>query len=139
VGADRVRFVDDLDELLELSDHVVLAAPLTAATRGMLGAERFARFRPGAHLVNIARGGLVDHDALLAALTDGRVGRASLDVTEPEPLPADHPLRAHPGVFLSPHVSWSGQTRFVEILLDNVGRWTAGEPLLNRVDLDQGY
>ena len=97
---------------------------------------------PGAHLVNIARGPLVDQDALLAALDSGRVARASLDVVDPEPLPADHPFYSHPNVRLSPHVSWSSPettSRTVELFVENLQRWQAGEPLQGTVDVSAGY
>jgi len=98
--------------------------------------------KPGAHLVNIARGGLVDSDALMKALDDGRLARASLDVAEGEPLPAGHPLYAHPGVRLTPHLSHSSNrtaNRTVEIFSENLARWRAGRPLEGVVDPAVGY
>ena len=85
-----------LEELLGQSDHVVIAAPATRRHPPPLDADAFAVIKPGAHIVNIARGSLVDQDALLAALDDGRVACASLDTLDPEPLPDGHPLYAHP-------------------------------------------
>ena len=99
-----VRMVESLAELLPACDHLVLAAPLTPRTYHLLDAEAFALVRPGMHLVNVARGGLVDHDALRRALDDGRVALATLDAVEPEPLPAGHWLYAHPAVRVSAHV-----------------------------------
>lgn len=93
----------DLAALLGSSDHVVLAAPATPQTRHLINAASLAQARPGLHLVNVARGSLVDQDALRAALDSGRVGWASLDVTEPEPLPDGHWLYQHPRVWLTPH------------------------------------
>lgn len=101
----------ELDELLKRSDHVVLAAALTPATRHLIGAAALAELRDGATLVNIARGGLVDHDALSTEAARGRI-RAGLDVTEPEPLPPDHPLLHLPNVVVVPHLgSASVRTR----------------------------
>ncbi len=136
------RVTADLDEILALADHLVLAAPGTARTRHLLDADAFAKVKPGVHVVNIARGTLVDQDALRAALDDGRVARASLDTVTPEPLPADHWLYAHPRVFLTPHSSWSSTAFFdaaIEIFVDNMHRYVAGEPLLHVIDRDEGY
>ena len=104
---ESVRIVADLEELLAEADHVVVAAPLTPATRHMLDDAAFALMKPGAHLVNIARGGLVDQDALKRALDSERVGLATLDCVDPEPLPAGHWMYAHPRVRLSAHISWA--------------------------------
>ena len=102
------RSCGSLPDLLAVADHLVLAAPATDATFHAINAESLRLLRPGAHLVNIARGSLVDQDALRGALDDGTVARASLDVTDPEPLPAGHWLYSHPQVFLTPHASWAG-------------------------------
>jgi phosphoglycerate dehydrogenase-like enzyme len=137
-----VELVRALDPLLREADHLVLAAPATAETRGLLGEKALALVKPGVHLVNVARGELVDQDALRRALDDGRVGLASLDCVEPEPLPAGHWLFAHPRVRLSPHVSWSGPgalDRLVEPFVENLRRYRAGEPLAGRVDPALGY
>ena len=102
-----VSLCPDLPTLLGRSDHLVVAAPATPATHHLLDDAAFAALKPGVHLVNVARGSLIDQDALLRALDDGRVAMASLDVVEPEPLPGGHPLYRHPSVRLSPHISWS--------------------------------
>ena len=102
-----VELAADLDDLLGSADHVVIAAPATAATQHLIDAAAFERMKPGAHLVNVARGTLVDQDALRAALDDGRVAMASLDTVDPEPLPEGHWMYRHPKVRLSAHVSWS--------------------------------
>ena len=94
------------------------------------------------HLVNVARGSLIDQDALLRALDDGRVARASLDVVEPEPLPAGHPFYSHPGVRLSPHISWSSPrtgARTLTLFADNLVRYRAGHELRGIVDTEAGY
>ena len=120
----------------------MIAAPSTAATRHWLDRDALACVRPGLHLVNVARGGLVDQEALREALEDGRVALASLDVADHEPLPAGHWLYNHPQVRLSPHISWS-MPGALDILLDsfteNLRRYIAGEPLIDRVDREQGY
>jgi len=137
-----VEVVADLDVALAGAHHVVVAAPLTAATRHLVGREAFAAMTPGVHLVNVARGGLVDQDALRVALDDGTVARASLDAVEPEPLPAGHWLYDHPAVRLSPHVSWSGPGAIATLMEDfvtNCRRRLAGEPLVNVIDPTVGY
>lgn len=137
-----VEMVASLDDLLPVADHLVVAAPATARTRHLLDAAAFERVKAGVHLVNVARGSLVDQGALIAALDDGRVAVASLDVCDPEPLPAGHPLYAHPSVRLSPHVSWVSHerlTRTLELFVAELHRYLAGEPPLHPVDLDEGY
>jgi phosphoglycerate dehydrogenase-like enzyme len=137
-----VEIAPDLGALLAAADHLVLAAPTTRETRHLIDAAALARVKPGVHLVNVARGGLVDHDALRAALDDGRVARASLDCVSPEPLPAGHWLFTHPRVKLSAHVSWSmpgALEILIEPFVENLRRFRAGAPLLHRVDLELGY
>ena len=98
--------------------------------------------KPGAHLVNVARGALVDQDALRAALDEGRVAMASLDAVEPEPLPDGHWMYGHPRVRLSPHVSWhmpGAVDLLLERFIDNLRRWRAGEPLTGVVDREAEY
>jgi phosphoglycerate dehydrogenase-like enzyme len=137
-----VEVVGSLDELLPDADHVVLAAPATPRTRHLLNAETLQLVKPGVHVVNIARGALVDQDALRAALDDGRVAMATLDTVEPEPLPEGHWLYSHPKVRLSAHVSWAspaGMARTLEIFVENLRRYAAGEPVQHVVDADEGY
>ncbi|WP_459206427.1 NAD(P)-dependent oxidoreductase [Pseudomonas sp. MLB6B] len=132
----------DLAELFAGSDHLVLAVPLTAATRGVIDQQVLSHARAGLHLINIARGGLLDQHALLHALDSGLVGRASLDVSDPEPLPDGHPLYRHPRVFLSPHtsaLSEDGHPAFLEAFIDNFHRYREQAPLANLVDLARGY
>ncbi len=137
-----VELVADLSALVSSADHLVVAASATPATRHLLGREAFSRAKPGLHLVNIARGSLVDQDALREALDGGRVARASLDVVDPEPLPAGHWLYAHPKVRLSAHISWS-MPGAIPLLFEsfalNLRRFLAGEALLGQVDLGEGY
>jgi phosphoglycerate dehydrogenase-like enzyme len=137
-----VEIAMDLPDILESADHLVLAAPATAATARLLDADAFSRMKPGVHLVNIARGSLVDQDALRAALDDERVALATLDTVDPEPLPDGHWMYSHPKVRLSAHVSWSSPRAFDRILAsftDNLRRFAAGEPLEGIVDPDEGY
>ena len=139
---DGVEIVRDVDALIARSDHLVVAAASTPQSRHLIDADRLARARPGLHLVNIARGGLIDQEALRVALDDGRVARASLDVCDPEPLPAGHWLYAHPSVRLSPHISWSmpgAMDALFESFHSNLRRYLADEPLEGIVDLEQGY
>jgi len=141
-SVEGVRMVSSLDELLRSSDHVVVAAPYTPRTHHLLDASAFGQMRDGVHLVNIARGGLVDQDALRAALDDGKVAMASLDTVDPEPLPEGHWLFSHPKVRLSPHISWSspeGGRRIFELFLENLDRYLQGKPLEGVVDKDERY
>jgi phosphoglycerate dehydrogenase-like enzyme len=137
-----VEIVTSLEELVGTADHVVLAAPATRATRGLFGPEVFAAMKPGAHLVNVARGALLREDALRAALDAGRVAMASLDAVEPEPLPAGHWMYTHPRVRLSPHLSWrmpGAADVLLERFIDNLRRWQAGAALTGVVDREAGY
>ena len=137
-----VSIAPSLAGLLGASDHVVVAAPATTATHHLVGADALAAIKPGAHVVNVARGSLVDQDALIAALDDGRVATASLDVCDPEPLPAGHPLYTHPKVRLTPHISWSSVAtleRTIGIFAENLRRYEVGDPLQGVVDVDAGY
>jgi phosphoglycerate dehydrogenase-like enzyme len=139
---DGVDVVGSLDELLPLADHLVVAAPATSATAHLLDADAFEKVKPGVHVVNIARGSLIDQDALRAALDDGRVACASLDVAEPEPVPAGHWLYDHPRVRLTAHVSWSAPGTFENLtryFLDNLDRYLHGQPLEGVVDISEGY
>ncbi|MEV5692210.1 2-hydroxyacid dehydrogenase [Micromonospora globbae] len=130
-----VRPISDVAELLPHADVVIVATPLTPETEGLVGKDFLARMADGALLVNVSRGRVVDTGALLAELSDGRL-HAALDVTDPEPLPADHPLWSAPNVLISPHVG--GLTaamapRVRRLLLDQIRRYEAGEPLANVV------
>ena len=139
---EQVRIVTSLEELLADADHVVVAAPETPATKHLLDDSAFACMKPDAHLVNIARGGLVDQDALERALESGQVGLATLDCVTPEPLPAGHWLYAHPRVRLSPHISWSAPDSYaglIETFIGNVGRYQRDEQLVSLVDPVAGY
>jgi glyoxylate reductase len=126
-----VRFVDG-DGLLARSDYVMLCLPLTDRTRGLIGARELSLMRPEATLVNIARGAIVDTTALTRALAEGRIAAAALDVTEPEPLPRDHPLLAMPNVVITPHLgSATVETRrkMAELSVENLLAGLRGAPL----------
>jgi phosphoglycerate dehydrogenase-like enzyme len=123
-----------LHDLLPIVDDLVLTAPLTDETRGLIGAAELAALRPGAHLVNVARGELIDESALVDALRSGRLGAAALDVFSTEPLPADSPLWDMPTVTVTPHSAGAtplAADRAAAIFLDNLGRWHRGETLVN--------
>jgi phosphoglycerate dehydrogenase-like enzyme len=137
-----IEVLDSLSELLHRADHVVLAAPATPQTHHLLDASALASLKPGAHVVNVARGSLVDQDALVDALDRGIVALASLDVVDPEPLPSGHPLYSHPGVRVSPHISWSSPDttqRTIELFIDNLRRYRSGQALHGVVDTAAGY
>ena len=137
-----VQPVATLEALAGQSDHLVLALPLTAQTALCVNAALLARARTGFHLINVARGGLVDQDALLDALDRGQVGFATLDVTTPEPLPRGHPFYSHPAIRLTPHLSWTGPAvsqNLARRIADNLNRFLGDRPLLDVVDADRGY
>jgi phosphoglycerate dehydrogenase-like enzyme len=130
-----VRGVADLDELLPSADVVVLVTPLSAETRGLLDARRLALLPDGALVVNVGRGAVLDTDAMIAEAASGRL-RAALDVTDPEPLPEDHPLWHCPGVLITPHVAGGAADFYpkaVRFTAAQIRRFAAGEPLRNVV------
>ena len=140
--ADEVCPPDDLPYLLAESDVVVLATPLTAETRGLIGERELHTMRPGSYLINIARGGVVNEPAMIAALRDGHLGGAGLDVFATEPLPSDSPLWDMPNVIVTPHVAASSDRymrRVEELVCDNLRRYLEGQPLRNAVDVGRGY
>jgi phosphoglycerate dehydrogenase-like enzyme len=133
---------DELPAALGSADYVVLAAPLTDATRGLIDATTLAAMRPTARLINVARGELVVESDLVAALRSGTIAGAALDVFDDEPLPPASPLWDLPNAIVSPHMSgdligWRDQ--LVTLFVENLRRFVAGEPLRNVVDLSLGY
>jgi phosphoglycerate dehydrogenase-like enzyme len=152
-GLGRVARADDPDlgsvlpmsslaEALTGADFVVLAAPLTPETRGMIDARAIAAMKPGARLINVSRGPLVVQDDLVEALAEGRLGGAALDVFVDEPLAGSSPLWHLPNVIVSPHMSgevvgWRAE--LVALFVDNLSRYLAGQPLRNVVDKTRGY
>lgn len=131
-----------LDEMLSQSDYVVLAAPVTSGTRGLIDASRLARMKPEACLINVGRGPLVDEAALIQALREKTIGGAALDVFEEEPLPADSPLWNLENLLITPHTAglteklWERHYQFIS---ENLRRYMKGEPLLSVVDKKRGY
>ena len=124
-------------------DWVILAVPATAETEGMIGTDELAAMKPGSAIINIARGSVIVTDALVAALRSGPLAHAFLDVTDPEPLPADHPLWTLPNAHISMHLSGKAQNRMfprsIDRFIDNLARWHRGEPVEPQVDLSRGY
>ena len=139
---DELWSADQLDRLLAESDIVILCVPLNSQTQGMIAAPQPARTRCGAILVNGARGPVVVEQDLVAALQSGYLGGAGLDVTEVEPLPAESPLWGMPNVIITPHVGAQSATRAddtTNLIGENLRRYFAGKPLINRVEKQLGY
>lgn len=137
-----VELLDDLASLVAQADDVVLALPATDATRNIVDADLLAHARPGVHLVNVARGSVLDQTALVSALDEGRVGYATLDVTEPMPLPNGHPLWTHPRVLLTPHLASNYVTvrgTLFDKIAANLDRFVRGETPADLVDRAAGY
>lgn len=133
-----VQRAADVQALLASADHLVLAAPASDATRHVINARTLAHAKPGLHLINLARGSLIDQQALLQALDDGQLALASLDVTDPEPLPAGHPFYSHPRVRLSPHTSANTPQVYhnlAALLARNVAHFQHGRRLENQLPL----
>jgi phosphoglycerate dehydrogenase-like enzyme len=132
----------ELQAMLALCDWLVLAVPLTAETRRLIGAQELSAMKPNAFLVNVARGPVVDEQALVAALRSGALAGAGLDVFEREPLPPESPLYDLANVILTPHVAGSSvcyNERLTRLFADNLRRYLAGEPLWNVIDRERGY
>lgn len=133
---------DEFEDLLPRADVVFSAVPHTPATEGMIGARQFELMKQGVYLINISRGKIVDTDALVAALEGGKVRAAGLDVTDPEPLPADHPLWTMANVTITPHVATVSDRiaeRRMQLLRENIARFATGRPLRNVVDKQARY
>ncbi|MGJ8725387.1 MAG: D-2-hydroxyacid dehydrogenase [Roseibacillus sp.] len=144
-SADYIERVGKPDELLEMlpeADVVALAVPLVPATENLLNAKAFAAMKQGSYLINIARGKVVNTEAMMEALKSGQLAGAGLDVTEPEPLPEGHPLWSIPNVIITPHIAGKSEVtnqRRSALTVENLRRFGAGEPLLNVVDKEAGY
>lgn len=139
---DAVYPVARLRDALAEGDFVVVVVPLTEATRGLIGPGELAALKPTAYFINIARGPVVDQDALIAALKEGRIAGAGLDVFEQEPLPADSPLWDLPNVLITPHIAgWAADylDNCLKIFRTNLELFLAGKPLATQVDPDRGY
>lgn len=139
---DEMVALDDLHNVLPRADYVCIHVPLTDKTRHFFGQDELKRMKPSAILINTARGGVVDEDALANALTNKQIGGAYFDVFEKEPLTKDSRLWGLPNFVISPHVSDSvadWQDRFIDFFLTNLERWRTKQQLLNIIDLSQGY
>lgn len=140
-GVDHIGSPDELHTLLPQADHVAICCALTPETYHLFSDPEFHLMRPSAFIHNVTRGGIIDHDALVRALRAEAIAGAGLDVTEPEPLPAGHPLWQMPNVLLTPHTSGHSphsDRRMFDLLKENLRRFAAGEPLLNVVDKQVG-
>ena len=138
----EVWSVERLPEMLARADVVVLAAPYTAETRHLIGTEAFAAMKDDAYLIAVSRGGLVDEDALIATLKSGKLAGVGFDVSETEPLSADSELWNFENIVITPHLagsSWQKESRCIDILVDNLGRFQRGEELRNIVNKQAGY
>ncbi len=142
--ADELYLSDRLDELLPRADVVAMALPNTPATVRIIDARRLSLMKEGAYLINVGRGTAVDTEALCDAAESGHLGGAALDVTDPEPLPAGHRMWKIENILVTPHISGYFHMRetydnMVELMIENVRRYAAGEELKNRVDRETGY
>jgi phosphoglycerate dehydrogenase-like enzyme len=138
----HIHAIDELHDCLARADYVVLITPLTAQTRNLFGAEEFAAMNPHARFLNIGRGALVVEEALLAALQEGRIAGAALDVFVEEPLPSQSSFWSAPNCLVSPHMSGDyaeHEAVMADQFIDNWKRYLAGEPLVNVVDKDLGF
>jgi phosphoglycerate dehydrogenase-like enzyme len=139
---EQVFSSSQIDELLSQSDYVILAAPLTPATRGLMNSARFAKMKPDGCLINVSRGALVDEAALGQALREKKIGGAALDVFAQEPLPPDSPLWDLENLIITPHTAalteklWE---RHYKLFSENLRRYIAQQPLLAVVDKQRGY
>jgi phosphoglycerate dehydrogenase-like enzyme len=141
-GVTKIVSGDAWQTLLPNADYVVIAAPLTAETRGMIDAAALRAMRSSAYLVNIARGAIIDEAALLTALREGWIAGAALDTFETEPLPPESPFWSLPNVFITPHCSALSprlRQRAIALFLDNLTRYQKRQPLRNVVDKEAGY
>lgn len=144
-GPDFVSYVglpDELPKLASEADFVVNTVPLTPQTKGIFNAALFAKMKSTAYLINIARGGSVVTTDLIEALKSGKIAGAALDVTDPEPLPADHPLWKAPNVIITPHVASDSDLGFdaqLQVVRENLRRYSAGDKMLSVVDVTRGY
>lgn len=140
--ADRVYPPGQLQELLAESDFVVLALPLTKETRGLIGEKELRGMKPGAYLINVARGAIVDEPALIRALEEKWIAGAGLDVFAMEPLPPESRIYELPNVIFSPHISGEMpdyEARATEVFCENLRRYLAGEPFVHEVDREKEY
>jgi phosphoglycerate dehydrogenase-like enzyme len=138
----NVQLLPDVPSVVAQADHLLVAVPATPSTRNLIDDALLAQVKPGAHLINVARGSVVDQEALIRALDEGQLGFATLDVTEPEPLPEGHPLYSHPKVRLTPHISSNYtlvRNRLLDKIKDDISRFARGEVPSDVVDPERGY
>ena len=134
--------LDRFHEMLGVSDIVVICAPLTSDTEGMFDDAAFEAMQSHALLINVTRGRIMDEDALVMALRDGKIGGAGLDVTPQEPLPVDHVLWTLPNVVITPHTAGGSPNRddrLLELIMCNIERFRRGDPLLSEIDKRKGF
>jgi len=139
---DQLYPLAELHAMLQQSDYVIIAVPLTAQTENLIGEPELRVMRPHTYLVNVARGRVLDEKGLIRALKEGWIAGAGLDVTQEEPLPADSPLYSMPNVILTPHISGESvhyEKRLTALFADNLRRYCTGEELLNCYDSERGY
>lgn len=139
---DEIYLTEEMDEVLKLSDYIVITLPATNKTKGIISKEKIALMKPNSFLVNIGRGELIDQEALVDALKENRIGGAGLDVMTPEPLPDDNPLWELSNVIITQHssgLSAGNDARRVKIFADNLKRYLNNETLINIVDFSEGY
>ncbi len=141
---DELYTIEDLDQLLPRADVIAMSMPGTAATRHTLNRERIAMLKESAVVINVGRGPAIDTEALCDALYAGKIAGAALDVTDPEPLPADHRLWDAPGALITPHTSGGYAlpetlVQIADIFVENLENYLAGKPLKNLVDMETGY
>lgn len=143
---DRFETLDSLDEELKKADIIICALPETEKTKKLLNKERLSLLKPDAVVINLGRGSLIDTDALVEILNENRILGAALDVTDPEPLPEEHPLWKCRNAIITPHITGGSlghldetERRLFEICSENLQRYAEGKPLLNKVDFSSGY
>jgi phosphoglycerate dehydrogenase-like enzyme len=140
--ARRIYPFQALPSMLKECNFVVVALPLTPETRGIIGSDEFGAMQPGTYLIDVSRGGIVDHPSLLKALRSGRLGGVMLDVFPQEPLPPDNPLWKMPNVILTPHIAGNSlhySERAIELFSENLHRYLGNLPLYNIYDPEKGY
>jgi phosphoglycerate dehydrogenase-like enzyme len=141
-GVEKVHGFDDTDKVLAESDYVVVLLPVTPLTENLINAQRLAKMKPGAWLINFARGAIIVDDDLIAAVKKKTIAGAVLDVFRTEPLPSEHPFWKTPGIWVLPHIGGYHPDRdswVAELLSDNIRRHLDGQPLREVVDRDRGY
>jgi phosphoglycerate dehydrogenase-like enzyme len=142
IGVIGVEMVPDVADVVREADHIVIAVPATAQTYRLFDRALLAQAKVGAHLINVARGSVIDQQALLEALDTGPLAYATLDVTDPEPLPAGHALYSHPNVLITPHISASytlARGKLLDKILSDISRVAYGQQPVDVVDRLRGY